>query len=115
VLERTVSMLNELGEHAGAAQLAHSALRHAPSSLALRWELALAAERLWKLNSALHWLRELPPEYQPPTVLEGCTSPGELEGMCHIKRLDDAHALTIAFRTARDGKLPERFTSGRCG
>lgn len=111
IFHRAATILNEMGEYPGAAQVARYALKADPSHGPARIELVSALERLWQLDEALTELENLG---RDPITLEDprrAARVNHLLCLCHLKRLDLVGAQRASFRGADRGVLPEPMAS----
>lgn len=111
IFNRAATILNEMGEYTAALQVAQYALKHESNNPVARWELAVANERLWKLEAALGWLAELPAEIPPGLHSQKFANKSELEGMCHLKSLNEKEAHRALFRCTKTDQFPEPLSS----
>ncbi len=107
IFHRAATILNEMGEYAGAAQVAQYALKADPRHSMARWELAVASERLWKLEDALLLFEELAKDDSFSSDARILARKSLVAGMCHLKRMDLAGARKAMFRGAGKGELPQ--------
>jgi hypothetical protein len=107
---RAASILNEMGEYQNAAQLAKYALQADPNLSEAKWELAVAYERLWKIDEALALLHEIE-SFVFNSKNDLPLKSIHLFGMCYLKSGDLNAAKRILFRGAVTGTFPEPLIS----
>ncbi|MBI4027047.1 MAG: hypothetical protein HY360_18830 [Verrucomicrobia bacterium] len=111
IFNRAAAILNEMGEFTGALQVAQYALKCEGANPQAKWEMAVAAERLWKLDLAARLVEELPEEGAPDPFAPHFPRRNELWGMICLKRLHLPGVRKAIFRGAVHGRLPEPLAS----
>jgi hypothetical protein len=111
VFNRAATILNEMGEYQGSLQVGEYALKCEPHNPWAKWEMAIAMERLWRLDESLEHLKGLPEGGLSDSPNLTLQRKNNVEGMCHLKRQNLTELRKMVFRGAEKGQLPEPLAS----